>query len=62
LITQEKRQTLRGSNDIQLGWHPEEPPSYAVNLKILLKKGKKYIQGTIPKPSKQERKGRKTMD
>jgi len=28
------------SSTFQLGWHPEIPPSYAVNLnKILLKKG-----------------------
>jgi len=40
----------------------EEPPFYAVNLKILLKKKEKiYTRGeTIPKPSKQERKERKT--
>jgi len=45
----------------QLGWHPEKPPSFAINLKILLKKRKKYIQKgrTRPKPSKQRMQGKK---
>jgi len=38
----------------------EEPPSHAVNLKILLRGGIYTREETIPKPSKQERKERIT--
>jgi len=40
----------------QLSWHSGEPPSYAVKLKILLKKEEKIVTrgGTRPKPSKQK--------
>lgn len=37
----------------QLGWQLGEPPSYAAKLKILLKKGEKYVQERGPSPTLQ---------
>jgi len=41
----------------QLGWHPDEPPSSTVELKLLKKKRKKDIrEETRPIPKKTESK------
>jgi len=51
------------SSTSQVGWHPEKTPSYTAKLKkILLKKDENYLQkegGTIPRPSKKQRKTEK---
>jgi len=45
-------------------WYLEEPPSYAVNLKILLKKGKRNIQEQEldQNPQNKKEKERKSTD
>jgi len=44
----------------QLGWHPDELPSYTANLKILLKKGEKIQEGGLGQnPRRKYRKAKK---
>ena len=40
----------------QLGWHPDELPSYTANLKFYLKKGGKYKREDQTKTLEKERK------